>query len=309
MRPRVGPRRPKDTAAARDRRRAVGPCGLRGEKRGQRFGGDDPARYSGAEVLGEKRSQRLRFPALDVARRPIVEQAQADDVLARARDRDRFAEGIARPNPGAELKFKVEPGAWPEAGHGVLAEQPLAIRPAYRRAGGKHAGSAAVIGNRHVLVIRCQRRIRAAAAPGVGGVMDTGEEIRKRADRCRQMHRARGRIMQQFRRELFNPRALSAVRREQQRHAFAQGAARRGAAPSASSGLSVAPAAARAANSAVPENSPASNAACRSKILSPIAIPPRGAPPSTLNIPSGRFWIGNSLCPCAEAIQLARFGS
>ena len=65
--------------------------------------------------------------------------------------------------------------------------------------------------------------------------------------------------------------------------------ARRGVLPSASSGLSVAPAAACAARSASPLNKPASSAAFKSKIESPIAMPPRGVPPAGLKMPSGRF--------------------
>src|SRR5579871_2924243 len=82
--------------------------------------------------------------------------------------------------------------------------------------------------------------------------------------------------------------------------------AARGPAPSAISGFSAAPAAASAALRASPANSPASSAAAMSKIISPIAMPPRGGPPAGLNTPSGRFWIGNSLWPLAEATQLCR---
>ena len=51
---------------------------------------------------------------------------------------------------------------------------------------------------------------------------------------------------------------------------------------------------------AAPENSPAACAARRSKIMSPIAMPPRGAAsgavrPGGLNTPKGRFCNGNSL--------------
>ena len=81
----------------------------------------------------------------------------------------------------------------------------------------------------------------------------------------------------------------------------------RGALPSASSGFSVRPEAACAASAAAPSSRPSSSAAARSKISSPMAMPPRAPPCGGVNTPSGRFWIGNSGCPLAEATQLVRF--
>ncbi len=43
--------------------------------------------------------------------------------------------------------------------------------------------------------------------------------------------------------------------------------------------------------------------------MSPIATPPRAAPPAGLKTPNGKFCIGNSACPFAEATQLPRRGS
>ena len=42
----------------------------------------DPRRNAGQEVLGEERSERLILPRLNVARRPVVEQAIAGDMVA-----------------------------------------------------------------------------------------------------------------------------------------------------------------------------------------------------------------------------------
>ena len=85
--------------------------------------------------------------------------------------------------------------------------------------------------------------------------------------------------------------------------------ARRAGAPRASSGLSVDPAAASAASRAAPLNRPASSAPRRSRISSPIAMPPRAASPSSLNTPSGRFWMGKCGCSLADSTQLRRPGS
>src|SRR5487761_425631 len=51
---------------------ALRPCRLGDAKRRQRLGGHDPRRHGRAEILAEERPERLRFPLLDVARRPIV---------------------------------------------------------------------------------------------------------------------------------------------------------------------------------------------------------------------------------------------
>ena len=51
-----------------------------GPKRLQRLECDDPGRNRGGEVLAQKGTQRLVFPGLQIARRPVVEQAQAEDM-------------------------------------------------------------------------------------------------------------------------------------------------------------------------------------------------------------------------------------
>ncbi|RYF66813.1 MAG: hypothetical protein EOO22_20425, partial [Comamonadaceae bacterium] len=50
-------------------------------KRRQRFHGHDPRRQRAREILGEERPERLVFPGLQIARRPVVEQAHAEQVL------------------------------------------------------------------------------------------------------------------------------------------------------------------------------------------------------------------------------------
>lgn len=45
-------------------------------------GGDNPGRDGGAEVLAQERAKRHIFPRLDVARRPVVEEDVAENVLA-----------------------------------------------------------------------------------------------------------------------------------------------------------------------------------------------------------------------------------
>ncbi|MNR27998.1 hypothetical protein D3C85_1452990 [compost metagenome] len=48
------------------------------------------------------------LPGLKVARRPVVEQAEAGDVAARLMDRDGLAEGGALADPDAQFQLDVE---------------------------------------------------------------------------------------------------------------------------------------------------------------------------------------------------------
>src|SRR5262249_40526106 len=96
---------------------AVGPRRPRGAGRSQRLGRDPPWRDAGAEALAEERTERLVFPSLDVARRPIVEEAEAGDVTFRLGDGNRRPELIARADPDAELELVIQIARGTEARH------------------------------------------------------------------------------------------------------------------------------------------------------------------------------------------------
>ncbi|AZE15431.1 hypothetical protein C4K09_0951 [Pseudomonas chlororaphis subsp. aureofaciens] len=74
--------------------------------------------------------------------------------------------------------------------------------------------------------------------------------------------------------------------------------------PSSKKAFNWPPRVASTAALAGPSNSPASSAASRSKMCSPMATPLRGAAPLWLNTPSGRFCNGKSAWSLAEATQL-----
>ncbi len=112
------------------RRIAYGPREGRGPERRQRRRGDDERRYRRCKVLGEERAERLGFPRLDVARRPVVEQAIAEHMRA-----------------GFEFQLIVEAARGPIDGHDILAALGLARRPPHRNAAHLHRGGAAVIGD------------------------------------------------------------------------------------------------------------------------------------------------------------------
>ena len=64
-----------------------------GLERGQRH---DPGRDRGRERLAQERAERLVLPALQVARAPVVDEHEAEDVLADLGGGDRRAERLAR---------------------------------------------------------------------------------------------------------------------------------------------------------------------------------------------------------------------
>src|SRR6476646_5552555 len=100
----------------RQRRRiSRGPARLRHAERGQRFRGDHPGRDGCEKAFAEEGAERLVFPALNVARGPIVEQAKPGDMVSGRGDGDRRAELVAGPDPNAQLELVVETARRPEA--------------------------------------------------------------------------------------------------------------------------------------------------------------------------------------------------
>ena len=122
----------------RDRARAAGSpagrggIGLRNGASASRA--DHPRRNAGQEILGEERPQRLIFPRLQVARRPVVEQAIAGDMLARLADRDRRPELVAAADPDAELELVIEAAARAIFGRIGVGRLALPVGPDHRLA-------------------------------------------------------------------------------------------------------------------------------------------------------------------------------
>src|SRR6202166_925647 len=73
---------------------------------------DDPRRDRGGKAFTQERSERKHLPALDIARRPVVQQREARDLLRRLCNRDRLAEsGAAREGEG-HLELEIQAVAW-----------------------------------------------------------------------------------------------------------------------------------------------------------------------------------------------------
>src|SRR5271156_1004854 len=121
---------------------------------------DDPARSGGHEVLRQEWPKRLVFPSLNVARRPVVEQAVTGNVPRCLRDWDRLAERVSRSDPNAELELVVETPRRAKHGRVRVRRLRLSIGAMDWRARWPHRRRSAVIADRDVLVVRQQRVVR-----------------------------------------------------------------------------------------------------------------------------------------------------
>ena len=123
------------------------------------------------------------FPGLDVARRPVVEQAKPKHVLACASDRNRHAQLRGRADVEAELELVIEIAG--RLDRPARSRRRLCSGRAGRRTGvplTRTDEGAAVIGDRHVFVVRHQRIVGPKHPSRVGGMKDRGEEIGEVAD-------------------------------------------------------------------------------------------------------------------------------
>ena len=68
----------------------------------------DPRGHRGRERLGQERAQRAVLPRLEVARAPVVDQQHAEDVVERAVDGHRLAQGARHADDEAQLELDVE---------------------------------------------------------------------------------------------------------------------------------------------------------------------------------------------------------
>ena len=137
----------------------------------------DPWRDGGGEALGEEGPERLVLPGLHVARRPVVQEYDAEDVIERVADAHGLAERVARPDDEAELDLVVEALRRAEAGRGGVGSLRLAVRAHHRRAGDDDGGGAAVVADRHPLVVGQQRRVGAEHLADRVRVVDAGVEV------------------------------------------------------------------------------------------------------------------------------------
>ncbi len=174
----------------RQRRRiALRPRESGDAERRQRLLRHHPGRDGGRKILAEKRPERLVFPRLHVARRPVVEQTKSENMRRRPCRPARFrrAPSACRYTYRARARNPCCAMARSSARRSFCAFA-LALRALHRRAADAHRRGAAVIGDRHVFVVRQQRIVGAEGATGIGGVKDRRIKIGEVADRDRQQH-------------------------------------------------------------------------------------------------------------------------
>ena len=129
------------------------------------------------KAFGQERAERLVFPGLDIARRPVVEQAQTKHVVFRLGDVDRLAQLVAGADENAQLQFDIHARAGLDGGHGGVRRLGLADRALEGLARDDDAGCTAVVADRNPLVVGQQRVVWAELLADVGGVVDGGVEI------------------------------------------------------------------------------------------------------------------------------------
>ncbi len=154
-------------------------CAIRSE----RFHWYHPRRDAGCEALAQKRAERLVFPGLYIAGRPVVDQADAEDVILGGLDGDRLSQRVARPDEEADFEFVIQRARRAER-RGLR----LSVRPSNRRAAHDDRRRPPVIADGNVLIVRQQRIVRTEELADIGGVENRGVEIGIVANRDRQKH-------------------------------------------------------------------------------------------------------------------------
>ena len=150
--------------------------------RRKRFERHDPRRDRRREALGQEWTQRLIFPGLNIARRPIIQQAKPEHVRFRVADRYAIPQFIAGADEDSELELVIDAFGrrdhrrlrawWKNLSDGTTK---FLSRDAYRR-------SATVIGNRHPFVVRQQRIVGAHQPADAGRVVNRRIEVAVIAD-------------------------------------------------------------------------------------------------------------------------------
>ncbi len=146
---------------------------LQGVQRG------DPRRHRGGEGLAEERAEGHVLPGLDVAGGPVVEQTQAEDVVAVGVERHGPAPLGGDADDEADLGLDVQPHGRAEDGSGVRGRLALPGGAHHVGAGHHDGAGAAVVTDRQVLPVGGQgvRGVGAENLPDVPRVVLRGVEV------------------------------------------------------------------------------------------------------------------------------------
>ena len=76
-------------------------------KRFESSHGSNPGRYCGGEVFCEKGTEGLVLPGLNVARGPVVEETDAEEMMIRFGDEDGGSQKTGRADVKCQFEFVV----------------------------------------------------------------------------------------------------------------------------------------------------------------------------------------------------------
>ena len=149
-----------------------------------------PRADRGRERLAEERAERLVLPRLDVARAPVVDEHDAEDVVAERRSAHRLAQRAADPDDEPELELDVETPARPVARGVVLRRLRLAGRANDRRPADDDRAGATVVADRKVAPVREERLgVRTEESAEVRRVLERRVEVDVVGDLEREVRR------------------------------------------------------------------------------------------------------------------------
>ena len=159
----------------------VGPMPWNAIRR-QCFERDDPRRDCRGEAFRQERAERLVFPCLNIARRPVVQQAEAEHVRFGVADSDPRAQFIAGTDENAHLQLVIDPLRRRHHRCLLARWKNLPDRTMKREAGNAYRRSASVVADWHPLVIRQQRIVGPHQLADGRRMMDRRIEVRVIAD-------------------------------------------------------------------------------------------------------------------------------
>src|SRR5438552_2162029 len=167
----------------------------------QRFPGDNPCRDRGSKVLGEKWTEWLILPRLDVTRRPVVDETNSEEMLFGILEWHRLPQFRPTTNVKANFGFVIEHLCRPEGWCGRTAGHALPFWPRDISAADNNRRRASVIRDGDVLVVREKRIIRTKDLADIRGVIDRRIEVGVVADLRRYKHLGLGHRNERPRRE------------------------------------------------------------------------------------------------------------
>ena len=155
-------------------------------KRLQRIHQHHPRTDARAEILRVERTQRHHFPPLDIPRRPIVQQHQAEQILLRLLDPHRLPHLIPLAHKRPQFELEIQPLRRREDGAGDLGRRirhHLPVRSPDRGSRHDDRGRATVVADGQVRVVWVEGVVEAAdEGAGIDGVVLTDEEVGVVAD-------------------------------------------------------------------------------------------------------------------------------